>query len=111
MLEESRIAVLDDGASDLRHQAQQIMDIVNTKQMRAGRLLCSEMIDICSRDAETSFSGGTTAGAGAVFLDGSEIIGERGVFEVEDTEGCDGVAEACGSGWPDAVEHVCSQGD
>lgn len=78
--------------------------------MRARRLLCSDVVDVGARDAESGRTGGVedvlcaTDEAGAGGVDGAEVICEGGVAEVEDTGGCDAVAEAL---WCVSSEFVC----
>ena len=65
--------------------------------MSTRRLLCSNVVDVCSCDSKTAiFFGGTTADAFASWRDGGEVCGIGGVAEVEGSGRGDGVAEALG---------------
>lgn len=61
--------------------------------MSAGRLLASYMVDVSSRDAETAVFGRDAAGAGAVRLDGGEVVCVGAMAEVDGAGGGNGVAE------------------
>lgn len=61
--------------------------------MSAGRLLASYVVDVSSRDAETAGFGREAAGAGAVRLDGGEVVRVGAVAEVDGAGGGNGVAE------------------
>jgi hypothetical protein len=52
------------------------------------------MVDIRPRDSQSAFFLRSTGSARAAFLNGSEVVGKRGVAEVEVSGGDDGVAEA-----------------
>jgi hypothetical protein len=51
------------------------------------------MVDIRPRDSQSAFFLWSTGSARTAFLDGSEVVGERGVAEVEVSGADDGVAE------------------
>ncbi len=62
--------------------------------MSAYSLLGSEVADVCSGDAQATALLRSAACAGAVFFDRAKVFGVTGMFEIEHTVGCNGVAKA-----------------
>jgi hypothetical protein len=56
--------------------------------------LCSKMIDVRSRDRESTVFFRSTARASAAFFNGTEVFGVSSVFEIQDATRGDGIAEA-----------------
>ena len=94
VFDELRVSILYDGLSCLFHQIELVVHIVHSQEMRAGSLLCSDVVDVGSCDSQSAFRFWSTAGAFAAFLDWAEVFREIGVAKVEHTAGSDGVAEA-----------------
>ena len=70
------------------------MHIMHSQEMRAGSLLCSDVVHVGPCDAQPAFRFWSTAGAFAAFFDWAEVFREIDVTKVEHTAGSDGVAEA-----------------
>jgi len=71
-----------------------MVHIVDRQEMCADGFLGGEVVEVGPRDAQAASFFGPAGRAGAVGFDWREILGVARVFDVEDTSGGYGVAEA-----------------
>lgn len=88
--------------------------------MSADRLLGSQMMDVRPRDPHSWFSSGaiqaipcacrvSTAYASASVVNGTEVVRESSMLEVQNAVPGDCIPEACRPSGPDAVKHVSAE--
>lgn len=83
LFQKLRVSILENGFSGVVHERKLVVHIVHGEEMGACRFLCSNVVDVCSCDAEAATGCRAAASTGAVLLDGSEVLGVEGVAQVE----------------------------
>jgi hypothetical protein len=94
VFQELWVSVLQNGFSDQAHQVQLVVNIVHGQEMSSGSLLCCDVVDVGTSDAQASLCRWTAARALAALFNGPKVLRIDGVADVQDAGGGNGIAEA-----------------
>jgi len=112
--QELRIALFHDGMARITHQLHQVVHIIHRHVVSTDGLFTSDMVDESSRDTHAFarwMTSRQTTRTDTIRAHRPKVSGLSRVAHRYCASGGNGLTGACDAGWPDAVEHVGTEGD